>query len=183
MKELRVFEVDQQTSTLTNQLAIPTAAFYTSANKKTGHRDTNSKLICAYYKGTDSTINCDVSKDVSSRIEVIKKRHLCFKCLAHHSVSQRTSKNCCTSSGKHHTSICNELNKATGNTEHSTNKKNTDQTKQSSNPPANTYTNTVTLTTFTSCHATCLLKTAVGTVVYVGAGSQTDAHMLFNEGS
>lgn len=182
MKELRVFEVGQQTSTLTNQLAVPTAAFYTSANKKTGHRDANSKPICAYCKGTHSTINCDVHKDVSSRIEVIKKRHLCFNCLAHHRVSQCTSKNRCrTCSGKHHTSICNELSKAPGNTEHSTNKKNIDQTNKSSNPPANTNTDTVTLTTFTSCHATCLLKTAVGIVV--GAGSQTDANILFDEGS
>lgn len=31
--------------------------------------------------------------------------------------------------------------------------------------PANTNTDTVTLTTFTSCHVTCLLKTAVDTVV------------------
>ena len=79
MKELRVFEVGQQTSTLMNQPAIPAAAFYTGTNKKTGHRDTNSKPSCAYCKGTHFAINCDVSKDVPSCIEVIKKKHLCFK--------------------------------------------------------------------------------------------------------
>ena len=182
MKELRIFEVGQQTSTLTNQPAIPTAAFYTGTNKKTGHRDTNSKPSCAYCKGTHSAINCDVSKDVPSHVEVNKKKHLCFNCLAHHRVSRCTSKNRChTCSGKHHTSICNEPNKAPENTEHSTNKKSTDQTNKNSNPPTNTNTDTVTLTTFTSIHATCLLKTAVGTVV--GAGSQIDANILFDEGS
>ena len=39
LKELRVFEVGQQPSTLMNQPAIPTATFYTGANKRTGHRD------------------------------------------------------------------------------------------------------------------------------------------------
>ena len=79
LKELRIFEVGQQTSTLTNHQAIPTASFYTGANRKTGHthRDTTNKLNCAYCKGTHSANNCDVSEDVPSRLEVIKKRHLC----------------------------------------------------------------------------------------------------------
>ena len=129
LKELRIFKVGQQPSTLTNQPAIPTAAFYTGENKKIGHRDTISKLSCAYCKGTHSAVNCDVTKDVPSRLEVIKKKHICFNCLAHHRVSQCTSRNRCrTCSGKHHTSICNELNKAPGYTEQSTNKKSTDQT-------------------------------------------------------
>ena len=117
-KELRVFEVGQQASVLMNQPAIPTAAFYAGTNKKTGHRDTNGKLSCAY---CNSAINCDVSKNVLSCKEVIKKKHLCFNCLAHHCVLQCTSKNhYCTCSGKQHTSICTELTKAVGNTEHPT---------------------------------------------------------------
>ena len=84
-------------------------------------------------------------------------------------------------SGKHHTSICTELTETPGNTEHSTNKKSTNQTNKASNPPTTTNADTVTLTTFTSCHATCLRKTAVVTVV--GTDSQTYANILFDEGS
>ena len=49
MKELRIFKVGQQTCTLTNCQAIPTASFYTGANRKTGHthRDTTNNLSCA----------------------------------------------------------------------------------------------------------------------------------------
>ena len=84
LKELRIFEVGQQTSTLTNHQAIPTASFCTGGHT---HRDTTNKLSCAYCKGTHSANNCDVSKDVPSPLEVIKKKHLCFNCLAHHRVS------------------------------------------------------------------------------------------------
>ena len=184
LKELRIFKIGWQTSTLTNHQAIPTASFYTGANRKTEHthRDTTTRLSCTYCKGNHSANNCNVSKDVPSRLEVIKKNHLCFNCLAHHRVSHCTSKNRCrTCSGKHHTSNYNEHNKTTGDTEHSTNKRGTDQINKSSDPPTTTNADTVTLTTFTSCHSTCLLKTAIGTVV--GAGSQTDANILFNEGS
>jgi len=180
LKELKIFEVGQQTSTLINQQSTPTASFYMGANKRKGqtHRDTNNKLSCAYCKGTHSAINCDVNKDVLSRLEVMKKKHLCYNCLAHHRVAQCTSKNrCCTCSGKHHTSICNEHKKATGNTDHTS--------KNSDLPITNTSNDTAALTTFTSHHftrnSTCLLKTAIGTIV--GPDSQTDANILFDEGS
>ena len=73
LKELRIFKVGQQTSTLTNHQAIPTALFYTGVNRKTGHtyRDTTNRLSCAYCKGYHSANNCNVNKDVPSRFSVL----------------------------------------------------------------------------------------------------------------
>ena len=177
LKEIRIFEAGQ-TSTLTNQQQpTPTAAFYTSANRKPGHprKEARSKLSCAYCKGCHAPATCEVHKDLPSRLEVIKRERLCYNCLAHHRVSSCSSRNRCRKcSGKHHTSICSEATK-TPNT--------TSQTMEKNDPP--TASNTTTLTTLTppqlKGNTTCLLKTAIATVV--GTDSQTEANVLFNEGS
>ena len=74
-ERIRIFKVGQQTSTLTNQQAIPTASFYTGTNRKSGHThtDVTNKLSCAYCKGTHSANHCDASKDIPLHLEVIKK--------------------------------------------------------------------------------------------------------------
>ena len=107
LKELRIFKVGQQTSTLTNHQAIPTTSFYTGAKRKTGHthRDTTNRLSRAYCKGNHSANNCNVNKDVPLRLEVIKKKHLCI-CP---SAPQKTA----AAHAVENTTICNEHNKTT----------------------------------------------------------------------
>ena len=177
LKEIKVFEIGQQTVTLTSQhQPTPTASFYTAANRRSGQtrREGSTKPICAYCKGNHAAIACEVYKDVPARLEVIKQGWLCYNCLAHHRVSQCSSKyRCRKCSGKHHTSICcKEANKVPDN----------DRSNESKEPPT---TSTATLTAFVPPHLTrstaCLLKTAIATVV--NDDLQAEANILFDEGS
>ena len=158
--EIRIFETGQQTSSLSSQLVNPTASFYTSLHCKPHmKRETSSKLSCIFCKGNHTAINCDVHKDAQSCVEIIKQQQLCYNSLAHHCVSQCNSTNCCHKCGnKYHTSICNDsTNKTSSDTSHT-------------NPS---------LTTLAPCqlakNTTCLLKTAIATIV--GSDLQTEANV------
>jgi len=182
--EIRIFETGQLTSTLSSQQGNPTAAFHTSHQKPHGRREASNKLNCVFCKGNHTALSCEVHKDVPSRVDIIKQQRLCFNCLAHHRMSQCSSKNRCRKCGnKHHTSICNNP------------KQNTSETKpQDPKPPTpgSTASDTALQPTDTGSfttiaprtvpkNTTCLLKTAIATVV--GTDLQMEANILFDEGS
>ena len=177
--EIRIFETSQQTSPLSSQHGNPTAFFYTTLYRKPqGRKETDNKLSCVFCKGNHTALNCEVHKDVSSRVEIIKQQWLCHNCLAHHRVAQCYSKNCCRRCGnKHHTSICNDSTK--GDTS------NTSQTTSETAPPSTTTVDTASLTTLAPHkvpkNTTCLLKIAIATIV--GTDLQMEANILFDEGS
>jgi len=114
-----------------------------------------------------------------SLLIIIKQKQLCFNCLAHHRVSQCSSKNrCCKCGGKHHTSICRDTPSKPANTASLT-ESTPPQTELEPAKLANTTKAFITIAP--TKHSTCLLKTAIATVVRTD--SQTEANILFNEGS
>ena len=165
--------VNRQQAWESYQQLTLTASFHTATSKKSRHickKLTSKTQTCAYCKGSHPTINCEVYKDLESRLAVIKQQKLCYNCLAHHRASQCGSKNRCRKCGsKQHTSICNNSAPAAGK-----------QHQQKSDSAM-----TATLTAFVPPQLTrstvCLLKTAIATVV--GNGSQAEANVLFDEGS
>ena len=164
--EIRIFEVGQQTS-FTSQNNLPsTASFHTSAARKPHHRkEAGSKLCCVYYKGNHTAINCENHKDVPSRIEIIKQQRLCYNCLAHHRVSHCNYKNHCRKSGnKHHTSICSD-NPSKPASSTATTESIGPQLESSTPLLANTTNNGSFTTLAPAKRSTCLLKTAIATVV------------------
>ena len=177
LKEIQIFETGQQASSLGSQeRPLPTASFHTGADRKPGHRrreQTNKQPMCVYCKGSHHTSNCEVHKDLESRLAIIKQEKLCFNCLAHHRVSQCGSKNRCRKcNAKHHTSICNKPAS-----------KGTTESEEKEQPNLNST--TTTLTAFVPPQLTrntiCLLKAAIATVV--NANLQVEANILFDEGS
>ena len=175
--EIRIFETNQQTSPLSSQQGNPTASFYTTLHRKPqGRKDSDNKLSCVFCKSNHTVLNCEVHKDVSSRVEIIKQQRLRYNCLSHHHVAQCHSKNrCCKCGNKHHTSICNDSTK--GDTS------NTIQITSETAPPSTTTVDTASLTTLAPHkvpkNTTCLLKTAIATVV--GTNLQMEANILFDE--
>ena len=128
-------------------------------------------------------MNCETHKEIPARIEIIKQQRLCFNCLAHHRVSQCSSKNRCRKcGGKHHTSICSDTPSKPASSTASPTESTTPQTESAPAPtqPANTTHNGAFTTLAPTKHSTCLLKTAIATVV--GTDSQTEANILFDEG-
>ena len=172
--EIWIFETGQQTTSLGSyQQLTSTASFHAAADGKAGHgrkEQTNKTQMCAYCKGSHSSTNCGIHKDLKSRLALIKQQKLCYNCLAHHCVSQCGSKKCCRKCGsKHHTSICNNSASAIE--------------KQHQQKPDSTT--TAILTAFVPPQLTsstvCLLKTAIATVV--GTDLQAEVNVLFDEGS
>jgi len=120
-----------------------------------------------YCKGNHTAINCETHKDIQSRKDIIKQQRLCYNCLAHHHVSQCSSKNRCHKCGnKHHTSICSD-NPVTPASSSVHAAENTVQGLEPNTIPPVTADpiNTASLTTLAPArHSTCLLKTAIATV-------------------
>ena len=96
LRETRIFEAGHQISNPAMQNRLPTTSFFTSAGSNQRPRDHTSKQpVCAYCKGSHNSTSCEVHKDQPSHIAIIKQEKLCFNCLAHHRVSQCSSKNRC----------------------------------------------------------------------------------------
>jgi len=190
MKEVRIFEAGHQTSHSPTQDRLPTASFFTSTGKKSSQKPreyASKQPVCTFCKGSHAPINCEVHKDQQSRLAIIKQEKLCFNCLAHHRVSQCSSRNRCRKcNGKHHTSICNRSAPSGSNPTSSNDSATTtrNQSQSPSNSTASTDT-TASLSTIVPSHLTrntvCLLKTAIATVV--NGSVQAEAHILFDEGS
>ena len=145
---------------------------------KKQHRDNDSKKRqqqCVFCKKNHSTHNCDVVTDYQKRFDIVKEGHRCYNCLAHHRVSQCTSKSRCRKcKRKHHTSLCSSDSPT----------KDTIPEKNTSDNPATTTTGG--FLTPASCseapqNPTCLLKTAVAPIV--ASNTRSQANILFDEGA
>ena len=83
---------------------------YTKGNKGTTVKKsvyTAKKSMCTYCKGAHTANNCDAVKDYDRCLEIVKRKRLCFNCLAHHRVSECESRQGCKLCGqRHHTSLC-----------------------------------------------------------------------------
>ena len=129
-----------------------------------------------FCKKNYSAHNCDVVTNYQKRIGIVKEGHLCYNCLAHHKVSQCTSKfRCRKCKKKHHTSLCSSDSPTKGTT---LEKKNV-----SDDTPTTT---TGGFLTPASCSEapqtpTCLLKTAVAPIV--AGNTRSQAKILFDEGA
>ena len=129
-----------------------------------------------FCKKDHSAHNCDVVTDYQKRTDIVKEGRLCYNCLAHHRVSQCTSKfRCRKCKKKHHTSLCSSDSPTQGTTPE---KKNA-----SDDTPTTT---TGGFLTPASCSAapqnpTCLLKTAVAPIV--AGNTRSQANILFDEGA
>ena len=129
-----------------------------------------------FCKINHSAHNYDVVTDYQKRINIVKEGHLCYNCLAHHRVSQFTSKFCCRKcKKKHHTSLCSS---------DSPTKSTTPEKKNTSDDTPTTTTGG--FLTPASCSeapqtSTCLLKTAVAPIV--AGNTRSQAYILFDEGA
>ena len=105
LKEIRIFEAVQHSSKKTTPL--PTTNFFHMATNR-GTRDRPKKdPTCVFCKGMHKPNLCTTISSPKERLAIIKNAGLCFNCLAHHKVSQCTSKFACRECHKkHHTSLC-----------------------------------------------------------------------------
>ena len=176
LKEIQVLECGHNPQQ--QQFFRSTAAFVVSSRdypskKHRDSSDTKHKQQCIFCKGPHPAHNCEVVTDCQKRIEIVKEGNLCYNCLAHHRVSQCTSKfRCRKCKRKHHTSLCSS--------DPPTEPAAPENKSDSSNTPATTTGQ------FLSCpeapqNPTCLLKTAVAPIV--AGNMKTHANILFDEGA
>ena len=186
LKEIRVLESGLLDSCKL-QVPFSTAMFYvgsrdTTSNKK--HNTDKKKHLCAFCKGPHPPHTCGAVTDHQKRFDIVKRDNLCFNCLAHHKVSQCTSKfRCRKCQRKHHTSLCGD---DPPDPPKNSSSNEAPKTKTTANTSARDPTPAGTHIVPVSNHdsqtlTTCLLKTAVAPVV---AGNiKTTANILFDEGA
>ncbi|VDI30698.1 Hypothetical predicted protein [Mytilus galloprovincialis] len=154
---------------------IPTASFHAGISKKNGYYVNKSKSInysqskmCTYCNDQHFPADCEKFTDSKSRMEIVKKRNLCFNCLGNHRISECRSKNTCRKcQRKHHTSLCNETSV---------------QNSQSQNVTSNTENSTPIMhTSAKQENSTVFLKTAIAPIW--SQNQCADAHILFDEGA
>ena len=192
LKEIRVFETGLYATNL--QITTPhrsTAAFHVNMSKGlTGYTnprtDGKRNTTCIYCKGPHPPHSCEVVTDYQRRLDIVKKGKLCYNCLAHHKVSQCTSRfRCKKCKRKHHTSLCDaETPKPneSGKTPKSNERENNDQ-KVKDHPASVVHTTLTPASHHSSPHnyTVCLLKTAVAPIT---AGKiRRQANILFDEGA
>ena len=192
IKEIQIFEAGYQTSHSTSQDRPPTASFFTSTGKKSSQKPrehTTKQPMRTYCKGNHTPTNCEVHEDQQSRIAIIKQEKLCFNCLAHHRVSQCSSRNRCRKcNGKHHTSICNSSTSTNSSSSSVASNNSGTTSSDQTQPPSNSATGTDLITSLTTLvppqltrNTVCLLKTTITTVI--NGSIQAEANILFDEGS
>ena len=180
LKEIRVLESGLYDSHNPMSRSTATSLHINSSDPaKKQHRDNDNKKRqqqCVFCKKNHSAHNCDVVTDYQKRINIVKEGRLCYNCLAHHRMSQCTSKfRCRKCKQKHHTSLCSSDSPTKGTTPE---KKNA-----SDDTPTTT---TGGFLTPASCSEapqtpTCLLKTAVAPIV--AGNTRSQANILFDEGA
>ena len=190
LKEIRVFETGLYTANL--QITTPqrsTAAFHITASRGTTGStnpctDGKRNASCSYCKGPHPSHSCEVVTDYQRRLDIVKKGKLCYNCLAHHKVSQCTSKFRCRKR-KHHTSLCDGgalKSSETGETSKS-NGRETNYQRVGDQPTSIVHT-TLTPASHRGSprnSAVCLPKTAVAPII---AGDvRRQANILFDEGA
>ena len=192
LKEIRVFETGLYATNL--QITTPqrsTAAFHITASKGTTgstnpRTDGKRNALCIYCKGPHPSHSCEVVTDYQRHLDIVKKGKLCYNCLAHHKVSQCTSKFRCTKcKRKHHTSLCYggaPKSSETGETSKSNGRETNDQ-RVGDQPSSVVHTTLRPASHRGSLRnsTVCLLKTAVAPIIAGDVGRQ--ANILFDEGA
>ena len=92
-KEIRVFESGLHMPSQTS--CTPTATFYTGSRRAPNQPttgDVTKKRTCIFCKGSHAPQACEVVNEPLKRLEIVQQQNLCFNCLAHHKVSQCSSK-------------------------------------------------------------------------------------------
>ena len=196
LKEIRILEsapYDPHKTPYDPHKSMPrstTAAFHVASHdnrpRKQSNSDNSKKQNCVFCKKPHPAHNCDVVTDYQKRLEIVKENKLCFNCLAHHKVSQCTSKfRCRKCKRKHHTSLCDGgalKSSETGETPKSNGRETNDQ--RVGDQPASTVHTTLTPVSHRGSlrnSTVCLLKTAVAPII---AGDvRRQANILFDEGA
>ena len=109
--ELNIMEAGNATEYTDNLTA--TAAFHTNAKirSKFSNRQGSSayKKSCAFCHESHYAVNCSKYEDPKARMTIVKRDHLCFNCLGHHSIADCKSHQSCRKCKKrHHTSLCKD---------------------------------------------------------------------------
>ena len=195
LKEIRVLEIGHYSNDSNKEFHSTAASLHTGAAKSAGQRE-KREPVCTYCKGSHTANQCTVVTDHQQRTSIVKGAGLCFNCLAHHRVSQCTSRRRCKQCNqKHHTSLCHSLIATTRNPQPPP--PSTPQLSpapvanhiQSVPPPqAPPAASTSALTTVSRpqtpleyIRSPCLLKTAITTV---SAGPySTEGNILLDEGA
>ena len=109
LKEIRVLEIGHYSNNFNKEFHSTAASLHTGAAKSAGQRE-KREPVCTYCKGSHTANQCTVVTDHQQRTSIVKGAGLCFNCLAHHRVSQCTSRRRCKQCNqKHHTSLCHSL--------------------------------------------------------------------------
>ena len=175
LKEIRILESGPHNPIK----AQHTAAFLIEskeAHNKQRLVDNKKKPSCVFCKGPHSAHTCNVVTDHQQRLEIVKRDNLCFNCLAHHKVSNCTSRfRCRKCQRRHHTSLCNggkttkpASSPVTSDT----------QTVQGDSTQASAY---VIPTANQNATSICLLKTAIAPIQ--SDTMKCTANILFDEGA
>ena len=178
-KEINILQEGEPTET--RDMHIPTASFFGSrstkrrrTDKKKVSKPTNSKrTTCQFCGEQHKPSNCKYVPTVEARTECVKRKRLCFNCLAesHQISSCKSNFRCCNCQRKHHTAICEQQKtSATLNPEAAPFQSNTDRQPD-----------TAILRSTTQSRPNMLLKTAIAKVS--SAHYTTDAHILLDEGA
>ena len=189
LREIRILETGGNDSYRSHS----TAAFLinsTTPQSNKGH-DRGSRS-CVFCKGPHAANQCTTITDHQKRLDIVKRNHLCFNCLARHKVSQCTSKfRCRLCKRKHHTSLCNAQQGPTSTSIAVNNSQGTQQppnhqpvtTQAAVTPVPVSLGSFLTPALHSNLHATsvCLLKIAVAPVV--NGHTKIHANILFDEGA
>ncbi|XP_053407993.1 uncharacterized protein LOC123531067 [Mercenaria mercenaria] len=114
-KEITIIEAGQPIDT--KELYDSTAMFHTGTKSKPGgiqrnrkqHDRKNSRTSCPFCGEHHSATFCTKVSSFAKRIDIVKRKHLCFNCLGNHQVSScRSNFRCRHCRRKHHSSICNK---------------------------------------------------------------------------
>ena len=115
LKEIRVLEIGHYSNDSNKEFHSTAASLHTGAAKSAGQRE-KREPVCTYCKGSHTANQCTVVTDHQQCTSIVKGAGLCFNCLAHHRVSQCTSRRRCKQCNqKHHTSLCHSLIATTRN--------------------------------------------------------------------
>ena len=159
-----------------------------------------NKIQCVYCSGNHFSASCTKTSEVQARLEILKRDRRCFVCLkkGHRSNQCSNQRGCRRCSGRHHQSICNQLNsKINPDMQESAatrrgiegvdgNQKNQEVHNQSETPNPNTHTVHVqgtTTTTSTDDKGKVMLQTATAIATNEDGSKSARVKILFDSGS
>ena len=126
-REINIMEAGNSSEFLSQGMCQTTASFYTNASKhdNTSSRDKKANYQSAPYKTCifcderHFSNDCTKVTDYAARLDIVKKKKICFNCLGHHQVSKcKSIKRCRKCNRKHHSSICSSGSSPTDTPSH-----------------------------------------------------------------